>query len=511
MGRELMYLLVRRVKCDEATPFCHPCISTGRKCDGYGPNVEAPPSFPVSLLGAPSRPPTVDFPGTEHERRSFYFFRQKTAPQLAAFLKDEVWERPILQAALHEPSIRHAILALGSLHAKFEQNDGLIMQSHTNKWIDVFAMKNYSQAIDMIVKSLSQKGQPAIDVCLICSILFACFEAVQSNYGPAITHVQSGLKILCEIKYNEETRRYQHDVISISNLAYISIKILQDMFMRLDLQVIQMVRGEKWETHDSMKEYAPKTEIPAILSTLSNVGKSLVTQWHMDSYSTSDVWDPISGKSSAAPQIEAWQQKSRSMLARWSSAYDVYLNIRGGNLTNEKRKGAAGLRILKELGSLAAMLMQTKVDDERNWDIFCPIFQNVVSLTEDIVELDSKLPAERNPYCIDMALIGPLFQISCRCRNPIIRRRAISILRTCGRIEGVWDAFSTSQVAQRVLEIEEAGLQSVRRCEDIPSWARISNVVPVFDPAGRRATLTYNRLDNEYSKTILSKVDIIEW
>jgi hypothetical protein len=139
------------------------------------------PDPPVPSLGPLSRPPTIEFPGTETERRSFYFFRQKTAPQLSGFLGDEVWERLILQAALHESSIRHAIFAVGSLHAKFEQDNGLIMQSHTNGSADHFVLENYSQAINTLVKSLSQEGRPAIDVCLICSILFACLEVSHSR------------------------------------------------------------------------------------------------------------------------------------------------------------------------------------------------------------------------------------------------------------------------------------------------------------------------------------------
>lgn len=75
----------------------------------------------------------------------------------------------------------------------------------------------------------------------------------------------------------------------------------------------------------------------------------------------------------------------------------------------------------------------------------------------------------------------------------------------------MWDAFPTSKVAQRIVEIEEAGLQTVRRCEDIPGWARISNVLPVFDPAERRATITYNQQENRYSTTIQTIVDVIEW
>jgi len=163
------------VKCDEAKPFCYSCISTGRKCDGYGPNIEAPPDLSL-FLGVLSGSPSIGFLGTEKEHRSFYFFQQKTAPQLSGLFGCDFWERLLLQAALHEPSIRHTLIALGSLHANFEQENNLISQSHTSEWTDDFALNHYNQAIDVLVEPLSQKSQQAIDICLICSILFACLE-----------------------------------------------------------------------------------------------------------------------------------------------------------------------------------------------------------------------------------------------------------------------------------------------------------------------------------------------
>ena len=103
-----------------------------------------------------------------------------------------------------------------------------------------------------------------------------------------------------------------------------------------------------------------------------------------------------------------------------------------------------------------------------------------------------------------------MVQVSCRCRDPIIRRRAISILQNCGRTEGVWDYFLTSKVAQRVLDIEEAGLQNVRSCEDVPGWARISNVSTVFVPIERRVTLTYSRPGSEHDLTRQTIEEVIE-
>lgn len=176
---KLIDFLVRRVKCDEARPCCCACISTGRKCDGYGPNLEVHPDPSSALLGALNLSPSLSFIGTERERGSFYFFRQKTAPQLSGFFGGDFWERLLLQAAHHEPSLRHALLALGSLHASREQDNSLTMQSHNNI-SDDFALKNYNQAIHTLVEPLSQESQQAIDVFLVCSILFACLEVCRS-------------------------------------------------------------------------------------------------------------------------------------------------------------------------------------------------------------------------------------------------------------------------------------------------------------------------------------------
>jgi hypothetical protein len=69
----------------------------------------------------------------------------------------------------------------------------------------------------------------------------------------------------------------------------------------------------------------------------------------------------------------------------------------------------------------------------------------------------------------------------------------------------------TSKVAQRVVDIEEAGLPKVRNCDDVPGWARISNVLPVFNPIERRATLTYCRPMNEHDLNLQTIEEVIEW
>jgi hypothetical protein len=157
-----------------------------------------------------------------------------------------------------------------------------------------------------------------------------------------------------------------------------------------------------------------KNEIPAMFAALSKTRESLLSHWHVAFDVTNDDWDYTREEVPAILQVGAWQEKSTSILARWSSAYEAYLEIRGHRLTNAKKKGLAALRILKELGSTAILLTEMTFDDEMKWDMFYSVFQNVVSLAEDIVELDLSSTVEKPRFCLEMAIVQPLFKVSLR-------------------------------------------------------------------------------------------------
>jgi hypothetical protein len=152
------------------------CISTGRTCDGYGLAKEAGTDHSYAGFVSLNRSLSTGFIGTEKECYSFYYYQQNTAPQLSDFLGGNFWERLLPQAALQDTSIKHAVLAIGSLHASIEQKKGLVLNDQSNGWSDDFTLRNYSQAINLLSQSLSDEDEQAIDVCLICSVLFACLE-----------------------------------------------------------------------------------------------------------------------------------------------------------------------------------------------------------------------------------------------------------------------------------------------------------------------------------------------
>lgn len=155
------------------------CTSTGRKCDGYFPidksvpvetGLKTPPP-PLTLVVSPS----TNSLGEYQELRSLHYFKIRTGPQLSGFFRCQFWDRLLLQAIHHEPSLRHAVIATGSLHERFEAGDTSILRPNEDIDQGGLALKQYNMAIRSLVRP-GPESKPALDVCLTACILFTSFE-----------------------------------------------------------------------------------------------------------------------------------------------------------------------------------------------------------------------------------------------------------------------------------------------------------------------------------------------
>ena len=176
--------LVRHIKCDERKPCCIRCTSTGRKCDGYAPLEKSKERKQPSVTSSGhcsiihQRNPNIEIFGDQAERRSFCFFRDRTAPQLAGLFASEFWDCLLPLSAHHQPAIRHAVVALSALHERFENNDNSILSSNSDVAQGGFALQQYNCAIGCLIKSVKDGEDQSVDVALIACILFACFEVL---------------------------------------------------------------------------------------------------------------------------------------------------------------------------------------------------------------------------------------------------------------------------------------------------------------------------------------------
>lgn len=144
------------------------------------------------------------------ELRAIDFFHRKTAPGLASYFDAEFWTRLVVQMSYVEPTIRHAIVALGSLHEQRESSERLLpllgssadpeplgMSTLVSDKLSTdenpLAIAQYNKAITHLARRLD--SQASIEVALLACILFVCVEFLRGDPSPAVNHFRSGMGI----------------------------------------------------------------------------------------------------------------------------------------------------------------------------------------------------------------------------------------------------------------------------------------------------------------------------
>jgi hypothetical protein len=97
-------------------------------------------------------------------------------------------------------------------------------------------------------------------------------------------------------------------------------------------------------------------------------------------------------------------------------------------------------------------------------------------------------------FSLDIGIATPLYVVVTRCRNPAIRRRALQLLASCNRREGIWDSTLAARVAERMVAIEENGAMSqpVLYASQIPEQARIRDLNTKFG-VDRQGVIRYTK------------------
>ncbi|KUJ06421.1 uncharacterized protein LY89DRAFT_603422 [Mollisia scopiformis] len=485
---------LRHVKCGEERPSCDKCTSTGRTCDGYDFTAEEPSSSRSSsthsLVPTLGTSPSSSIVANDREQRSFHFFRQTTVAHLSGCFSEDVWDNLVLQTSHHEPAIRHAIIALGSLHERYVTHAALINRQDA---LDDFALQQYNLAIRSLMEPLSRKKRLSVDV-------------MQGSYGPAIAHIRSGNKILHELQYDETNKEYSHHTLEVSRNPYVPTNVVEDLFLRLDFQATQMVGEHSWEFYGKSSRTLQKLTPPRTFTALSMAREQFILCWHRCSFLLHELDQNLE-----SPDIMAlfatWQKTSSGIVDAWNAAFESFLEENEDKLSENEKRGAAIMKILKATGFMALRNAHPTAHDQVKWDQFRDQYEEIVDLAEGIISSSAGIPQ----FSLDMGIVGPLYEVTARCRDPFVRRRAISLLKSAQRQEGVWNSFLTATVAERVVQIEEGGLGEVNCCEDIPDWARISSVAPTFDHMGRRAILRYTRPGSKHSMVRQPYEEVIEW
>ena len=473
-------LRARRVKCDEGKPSCTNCNKTGRKCDGYGPTSNVltkglAPTTSTTPLNVPIRGLDVTVPGTVVERRHFDYFQHRTASDLAGYFDSEFWSQIVLRVSHFEPAVRHAVIALGSLHEtlnKHGQEFGIRPRSISGR---EQSLQQYDKSVTALRARMGSEDESSIlEVALICCVLFNSFETLHGNHDQALIHLQNGLKMLQE----EKAKRAQTTVPpGPSSVQY----ELSQVISRLNVQARALLDPELPAFHNLTETVYSRT-VPETFTDL-NQARDFLYAMYNDGFSFYQSMVEQMGSLASTPASKGSEPLSlltefgrlNSYLIQWISAFDMFIERSTSTMTSRELRGATLLRIHYLCGFI--VVHKSIQPQQCAFDTYNSQFEQIVSLSTALAD-STEGPDSASPtpaFSVDFGLIAPLYYTAISCRDPHIRRRAVSVLSS-PRHEGAWSAVDAARVGFLAIQVEEESLGEVHSSKDVPESSRLSEI-----------------------------------
>ncbi|KAL8921196.1 MAG: hypothetical protein Q9172_004158 [Xanthocarpia lactea] len=482
--------------------------------------------------------PTFELFDDDTERRGFAFFKDRTLAEISGYFPSDFWERLVPLAAFHEPALKHASIALASLHERFEKGDRSILKSNKDIAEGGFALQQYNKAIRCLITPRGGNQKPALDTSLVACVLFACFETLRGHHGSALSHIHSGTQILTQM--NDREREHGGD--DNHQQMCVPLETLVVLFTRLDHQKVQVsshvgagARPENIYTNFIRACYQllgtrpmllaqgkPNAhpgfnpDIPVVFKSLEEARNSLDYQWTLylqkavNFHYLSHLREGTESQEHRDANVD--RSHFRAIFEKWMTAYQGFLDR---NVASMNSKSLQGAMVVKIHAKFAAMHLELgtfqMLHDPMCWDKSLSVFEDLVDLAAAVIDAQNAADEKRlqKPvFQLDHSIIGPLFTVSHKCRDPYLRRKAISMLYSAPRQEGVWDSILTARVCERIMNLEEEGLGEVKTAADVPEWRRIIDIQVAFDLEARRGEIKFLRLHSDARQSV---IDVFEW
>ena len=323
-----------------------------------------------------------------------------------------------------------------------------------------FALAHYNEAITQLSKRMD--SNTSIEVALLACILFVGVEFLRGDSAPAVRHFKGGMNIAIASLTNNGSRT------AVATAENIKQHILP-FFNRIELLSNLFGDEPQWDypvelPHAVPDDFTTMREARDSIVHLANLSVRFIKYMKWRKYERLVFPDDIARREALLRQLKVWASTLDKMLLT-------------DKVTDRDLDAAKTLRIHQVIASI--WLGRSLVPEECANDASIPEFETAVSLAEKINSIagtrEDRAAPNSSSFLFDMEVVSPLYFVATKCRHPQIRRRAIAVLKSTWRREGLWDSDMAAAMAELVMEIEEARLTTLDGSELPLEEDRIQN------------------------------------
>ena len=515
---------IRRIKCDEDRPCCKKCTSTGRKCEGYEaglvsghashlrPLLPSRASSPSGQALVLSSRPSSSLCMDNYECLALDYFRRQTAPNLHNSFPSIGWLQLTLQLSLREAPVLRAMAAVGGAHRArqiaLRSSLGVLMNSSQQH----DSIRQYCRAIAEL-KTYMDTPSPhvQVEIVVVTCILFVCFEVLQGADTTALAHLRTGRGIIMERNQRRSCTSMSTSLTSPSQDS--TLNEILAIFDTLDDQSLASGAGHAIPkaTFDrsslsigTSTSFTSLAEASAHLETLTNFGNSIRAELLQiaRSHASIDLDDAVEDAVQYC-RINCLSKtvplnSRQSISGRLSTAIQAHKSLLKGLkrlATIVKPRTTISLRLRHFFSFFTiSMCRETR---EKQCDVWTDDFIQVLDLVEQLLQFPSSTPQARpqprvpeikpqRTFTLESAVVPAVFTVAVKCRSSGVRHRAISLLSTANRQEGLYHSGVLAPFAEDIASVEEGRARTIQADyvkpadlspDNVPEAARFTEVV----------------------------------
>lgn len=367
---------------------------------------------------------------------------KEMAVALSIYSNTLFWTVVIPRAIHGHVAVRHAVLALATLHQSLVSADGFEMFETT-------MVDHYTTAI----RALTQ-GQPTVDIVLITSILFYSIDFLRFNArDSAISHLGAAYNILQEVKNTPDFQTSEFYELITEHLQPVIERTWYGVHFR-HLFDINNEGGQVFglSSAGAVSHLGGVDHLRALLSfVLQHITGSNATD--------TDVGNSLMGM----PCSFAYVTQMATMPGAPPTQGRLFFihHIAATILLRDLRQSLGNAELLYE-------------------ECTTNSYRYIVEQMETYLAMSE---AGASNYSIqtwdDLGIIGPLFLTIARSPDEELAERALKLLRSVNRVEGQWTTALAANIAEALAqgEVQEnlgLGLQSLR-------LEKKANTLHIFD------------------------------
>jgi cholestenol delta-isomerase len=366
----------------------------------------------------------------------------------------------VAQLSHAEPAIRYASCSLSALHrmqAIIQQKDS------SNKSAAVgfrqYSLDQYNRAIShtqTLIESSASGNYEATTKALVACVLFVCYENLVGNYKTAMMHLQNGLKMVEKVRHESQS-------LKRSGKNGFPLDIARILW-RLDFQAMAFSEASALYPFNEVCQKIEITQIPDPITSFAEATAIIVDifRWLITLASQTEPTPlQIQDIKPGVLALSAWQADFVQFVARYPAI---------------AQKHKDQIIILRMYYLMLAILFSTRVfgnemlNDKRVKD-----YEMIVALADEYIKLRELSIEDLNNrfFSYEFGILFPLFYTATKCRDPVIRRRAIAQMYSCKYQEGSLDGCGAAKVAECVMQIEEEDFPIVTEAADVALHRRV--------------------------------------